>query len=399
VISTFRFGDFELDLGRYELRRNGEVVKTEPRVLEVLNFLIENRARVVPKEELLDTIWRDVHVSESALTTAVRDARRVLGDSSGDPRWIRTVYGRGFRFVGEILRVPNAPAPAPPRAMHSSTSAPAISTRKSIAVLPFTDLSPERDQSHFCDGIAEELINTLTRIPELRVISRALAFDFRADDDLRELGVKLGVEHILRGSVRKEGERLRITVHLVDVKNGHHEWSQRYDRDASDSSFALQEEIAEATTRVLLGVLTERQRNAIKSSPVRINAYEFYLKGHSFFGQKTQPALEAAVGMFEVAVQFDPDYALAYAGLADALVDLFALTKDEAQLQRADAVSRRAVELAPQLAETHLARGHVLSVAKRYREAGAELAVALTISPDASEAAQRLKEIELKAEG
>src|SRR5687768_1739512 len=181
----FRFGDFELDLDRYELRRGGEVVKTEPRVLEVLNFLIEHRARVVPKEELLDTIWRDVHVSESAMTTAIRDARRALGDSSADPRWIRTVYGRGFRFVGEIaltpVAPPVAPSPAPP------PKATPASTRKSIAVLPFADLSPAHDQGHFCDGLAEELINTLTRIHELRVISRAMAFDFRSDDDLRAL--------------------------------------------------------------------------------------------------------------------------------------------------------------------------------------------------------------------
>jgi tetratricopeptide (TPR) repeat protein len=149
---------------------------------------------------------------------------------------------------------------------------------------------------------------------------------------------------------------------------------------------------------VLLGVLTERQRNAIKSTPVHLDAYAFYLKGHTHFGEKTRDALEAAVGMFELAVQFDRDYALAYAGLADALVGLFALTNDATLLARADTASRNAVELAPQLAETHLSRGHVLSVAKRYREAGAELAVALDLSPDASEAAQRLKEIELKAE-
>ena len=142
----YRFGDYELDLGRYELRRNGQVIKTEPRVLEVLNFLIEHSGRVVPKEELLDTIWRDVHVSESALTTAVRDARRALGDSSAEPRWIRTVYGRGFRFVGELTS-PASAAPPPVAAPAPSRPSPA-STRKSIAVLPFADLSPLRDQAH-----------------------------------------------------------------------------------------------------------------------------------------------------------------------------------------------------------------------------------------------------------
>jgi TolB-like protein len=385
----YRVGDFELDLSRYELRRGGAVIKAEPRVLEVLNFLIEHRARVVPKEELLDTIWRDVHVSESAMTTAIRDARRALGDSSAEPRWIRTVYGRGFRFVGEIAEAPAAPAPKPaPKPEQPST-------RKSIAVLPFADLSPARDQGHFCDGLAEELINTLTRIHELRVISRAMAFDFRADDDLRALGEKLGVEHVLRGSVRKDGERLRISVHLVDVLSGHHVLSEKYDRQAGDV-FALQEEIAEHTTRALLGVLTEHHRNAIKSTPVRLDAYEFYVNGHSYLAQKTPAALDSAVRMFETALKFDRDYALAYSGLADALVAKYAENGKATLLQRADAASRRAVELAPQLAETHLCRGHVLSLMKRYPEASAELEIALSISPGGAEAAEMLRELELR---
>ncbi|HYO77222.1 MAG TPA: winged helix-turn-helix domain-containing protein, partial [Thermoanaerobaculia bacterium] len=193
----FRFGEFELELERYELRRAGEVVKTEPRVLEVLDYLIARRERVVPKDELLDAVWRDVHVSESALTTTIRDARKALGDSSGEPRWIRTIYGRGFRFVGDVesAAIEETPAPAAPPVVRD--------TRKSIAILPFADLSPDRDQQHFCDGVAEELINTLTRIDELRVVSRATAFDYRSDDDVRSLGEKLGVAHILRGSVRK----------------------------------------------------------------------------------------------------------------------------------------------------------------------------------------------------
>ncbi len=383
----FRFGEFELDLGRYELRRGNEGVKTEPRVLEVLNFLIENRTRVVPKEELLDTIWRDVHVSESALTTAIRDARRALGDSSAEPRWIRTVYGRGFRFVGEVTAPVTTPPPAPK---------PAPSTRKSIAVLPFADLSPARDQSHFCEGLAEELINTLTRIHELRVISRAMAFDFRSDDDLRALGEKLVIEHVLRGSVRKDGERLRISVHLVDVRNGHHVFSEKYDRQVGDDVFALQEEIAEHTTRALLGVLTDQHRSAIKSTPVRLDAYEFYIKGHTYLAQKTPDALNAAIGMFETALEFDPDYALAYCGLADALVATHANSGNSSYLQRADVASRRAVELAPQLAETHLCRGHVLSLLKRYPEASTELETALSISPGGAEAAEMLRELELR---
>jgi TolB-like protein len=390
----FRFGDFELDLDRYELRRGRAVVKSEPRVLEVLNFLIEQRARVVPKEELLDTIWREVHVSESALTTAIRDARRALGDSSADPKWIRTVYGRGFRFVGDIETTP--PTASVSSAPPPARSQPQASTRKSMAVLPLADLSPKRDQGHLCDGVAEELINTLTRIPELRVISRAAAFDYQADDDLLALGVKLGVEYLLRGSVRSDGggERLRISVHLVDVRNGHHLWSEKYDHPGGEI-FTLQEEIAASTARVLLGVLSERVRKAIQSRPVRLDAYEFYLKGHSYLDQRTPEALDAAARMFEIAVDFDRDYALAYAGLADALAQSYEKSEDAALLQRADVASARAIDLAPQLAETHLCRARVLALLKRYAEASGELEIALSISPGGAEAAEVLRELEL----
>jgi TolB-like protein len=385
----FRFGEFELDLDRYELRRGGEVLKTEPRVLEVLNYLIAQRERVVPKEELHDSIWRDVYVSESALTTTIRDARRALDDSPGDARWIRTIYGRGFRFVGEVVDDRTPVETAPPRPAPPPT---AEARRKSIAVLPFTDLSPAHDQGHFCDGIAEELINTLTRIAELRVVSRASAFDHRADGDLRDLGQKLDVEHVLRGSVRKDGERLRISVHLVDTRSGHHVWSEKYDRQVGDI-FALQEEIAENTARMLLGVLSDRNRNAIKSTPVRLDAYEFYLKGRTYLSHNTTAALEAAMGMFEIALEFDGDYAPAYAGLADALAEMHKLNGDAQFLARADAASRRAVELAPHLAESHVCRGHVLTIEERYREAAAELEIALGISPGSADARERLDDV------
>jgi tetratricopeptide (TPR) repeat protein len=198
--------------------------------------------------------------------------------------------------------------------------------------------------------------------------------------------------------VRKNGERLRISVHLVDVHTGHHVLSEKYDRQVGDDIFALQEEIAETTARALLGVLTERHRNAIKSRPERFDVHEFYIKGHTYLAQKSPAALEAAVKMFETALEFDSDYAPAYSGLADALVARYSLSGDATLLQRADAASQRAVELAPQLAETHLCRGHVLSLLKRYPEAGAELEIALSISPRGAEAAEVLRELELKIE-
>ncbi len=379
----FRFGEFELNLDRYELNNNGVPVKAEPRVLEVLNYLIEHRDRVVPKEELLDKLWPDVHVSESALTTAIRDARRALSDSPTDPRWIRTVYGRGFRFVGS-LEGAAAPSPVAP-----------VPDSKSIAVLPFTDLSPAHDQRHFCDGIAEELINTLTRIQEIRVVSRATAFDFREDDDVRDLGTKLGVGHVLRGSVRKSEDRMRITVHLVDTAKGHHVWSEKYDRQLGDI-FALQEEIANKTARVLLGVMVDRQRDALRSTPVRIDAYEFHLRGRTYLSEATPESFDAAVGMFELAIDFDSEYAPAHAGLADALAELYGIRGDASLRTRAEEASKRAVELAPQLAETHISRGHVLIAEERFDDASKELELAISINPRSAEAYYRLGHLRVR---
>lgn len=375
-MATFRFGRFDLDFDRFELRHNGDVIRAEPRVLELLHYLIQHRERVVPKEELLDKLWRDTHVSESALTSTVRDLRRVLSDSPTSPSWIKTVYGRGFRFVGEAAVVTGAPAATPVATK---------SDRKSIAVLPFTDLSPNRDQGFFCDGMAEELINSLTRIEELRVVSRAVAFDFRNDDDIRALGEKLGVDHVLRGSVRKADDRLRITVHLLDVRRGHHVWSEKYDRKGGDI-FALQDEIAENTVRAILGALTERNRKAVKSTPVRLDVYEFYLKGRTYLSQS---ALDQAIEMFEIAIEFDPSYAPAYAGLADALAEQYATHPYELLRRRASNASRQAVQLAPDLAETHICRANVLALGKHYREASAELELAMSINPRSFEAHYR----------
>jgi TolB-like protein len=389
----FRFGEFELDLDRYELRRNGVAVKAEPRVLEVLNYLLASRDRVVPKEELLDKLWPDVHVSDSALTTAIRDARRALSDSPTDPQWIRTIYGRGFRFVGTVTPE-TKPSPQPAMAPLPPVQQP---QGQSIAVLPFTDLSPAHDQRHFCDGIAEELINTLTRIQDLRVVSRATAFDFREDDDVRVLGTKLGVRHVLRGSVRKSEDRLRITVHLVDTRRGHHLWSEKYDRQVGDI-FSLQEEIAEKTARMLLGVMSEGALTTPLTGTVRIDAYEFHLRGRTHLLEATPESFDKAVGMFELAIDFDSEYAPAHAGLADALAELSVIRNDRELLRRADAAAQRAIELAPGLAETHISRGHVFLVEERYAEASKELELAISINPRSAEAYYRLGHLRVREE-
>ena len=260
-----RFAGYDLDFDRHSLSRGGQELHVEPKVLSVLSYLVRNRDRVVPKEELLDKVWEERHVSESALTRVIRDLRRALDDSSAEPRFIRTIYGKGFVFIAPIEQ-----------AMHPA-EAPA--GRPSVAVLPFADLSAERDQGYFCEGLADEIINALTKVAGLHVLSRKSSSEVGPSTDPGAVGRRLGGAHVLHGSVRKSGARMRVSVHLVEVSTGRNLWSDRYDRDAGDI-FAVQEDIAERSATALLGVLGEGEQAAIHRRPrAELEAWELYLKG------------------------------------------------------------------------------------------------------------------------
>lgn len=362
-----RFAGYTLDSDRHLLSRGGEELRAEPKVLSVLSYLVRHRDRVVPKEELLDELWEERHVSESALTRVIRDLRRLLGDSSSEPRFIRTVYGKGFLFVADV----ETPAPAAPAA-----------SPKSIAVLPFADLSAERDQGWFCEGLADEIINALTKVAGLEVLSRKSSSEAVRNGDPDTAGRRLGVAHVLEGSVRKSGARMRVSVHLVDVATGRNVWSDRYDRDAGDV-FAVQEDIAERAATALLGVLGESEQAAIHRRPrADLAAWELYLKGRQLYYQEVRRSIEAARQLYAQAVGIQPSFALAWCGIADALADLYLYhERDEAFRAGAAEASARAVELDPSLAEAHTSRGQALVISGRFDEAIDEFETAIALDP------------------
>jgi TolB-like protein/Tfp pilus assembly protein PilF len=259
---------------------------------------------------------------------------------------------------------------------------------RSIAVLPFADMSPAKDQDYFCEGLAEELIHALTKIPQLRVASRTASFQFRGrGEDLAAAADQLRVEAILEGSVRKAGDRLRVSVQLVNAADGFHLWSERYDRDMSDV-FAIQDDITEKVVAALSLVLTERERRAMARPQTRqIDAYDLYLRGRQVHYRGSSRNQRAAIALFEKAVAVDPDYALAYAGIADASVMIYMYHGSHAEdLDRAEAASLRALQLAPQSAECHASRGFAASAAKLYDEAEREFGTALALDPNQFEA-------------
>jgi len=259
---------------------------------------------------------------------------------------------------------------------------------KSIAVLAFSDMSPQHDQDFFCEGIAEEIINALSKVQALRVASRTSSFAFKGkSEDISEIGRKLKVATVLEGSVRKAGDRLRVTAQLVNVADGYHLWSERFDRQLEDV-FAIQDEIAGNIVKALRLVLSEDEKRAIEKSPtVNVQAYEYYLRGRQYFHQWSRTSIQYARRMFERAIEIEPDYALAYTGIADCCAFLYMYWDgSKSNLDGADAASRRALELDPTLAAAHASRGFALSLSKRYGEARTAFERALQLDPKLFEA-------------
>jgi serine/threonine protein kinase/Flp pilus assembly protein TadD len=259
---------------------------------------------------------------------------------------------------------------------------------KSIAVLPFVNMSADPENEYFTDGIAEEIINALSKLESLRVASRTSSFAFKGKNrDISEIGATLRVGTVLEGSVRKAGTTLRVTAQLINTADGYHLWSERYDRQLADV-FAIQDEIAESIVRALRVVLSEDEKRAIgTAAPANIEAYDYYLRGRQYFHQFRRPGIQFARRMFERAMDIDPGYALAYAGAADCCSFLYMYwDASKSNLDGADAYSTKAVALGPDLADAHASRGFAVSLRKQYDEARREFETALQLNPRSYEA-------------
>ena len=260
--------------------------------------------------------------------------------------------------------------------------------KPSIAVLPFADMSPKKDQEYFCEGIAEELISGLTKIDDLDVVSRTSAFKYKDSAlDIREIGRQLNVETVLEGSVRKADDKLRITAQLIGVADGFHLWSGRYDREMKDI-FAIQDEISQSIVQALKLTLTPEEKQSIQAPATRdVRAYDYYLRGRRFYYQFNRKGIELALEMFTLAIKHDPEYGLAYAGIADCCAFLFLYAeRSKESLQRADETSLKALELDLDLAQAHASRGQVLSLSQKHKDAEAEFKTAIRLGPRLFEA-------------
>jgi serine/threonine protein kinase/Flp pilus assembly protein TadD len=259
---------------------------------------------------------------------------------------------------------------------------------KSIAVLPFVNMSADPENEYFSDGIAEEIINALSKVQALQVAARTSAFAFKGkNEDIGAIGRKLKVATVLEGSVRKAGNKLRVTAQLINVADGYQLWSERYDRQLEDV-FAIQDEIAGNIVKALRVVLSEDEKRAIERAPTEnVQAYEYYLRGRQYFHQFRRTGMQSARRMFERAIEVDPRFALAHAGLADCCAFLYMYWDgSKANLDGADSASRKALELDPELAEAHASRGFALALNRQYQEARPEFETAIRLNPKLYEA-------------
>jgi adenylate cyclase len=288
----------------------------------------------------------------------------------------------------------DGPASAEPAAdsavePEASGSAPARRDgERSIAVLPFVNMSGDAENEYFSDGVAEEILNLLTRLPQLRVSSRSSSFAYKGEQvNVKQVAEDLGVGTLLAGSVRRAGDRVRISAQLVDATTDSQLWSETYDREMKDV-FAIQDDIAQSIVDALKVTLTPRDRRALQYVATSdAKAYDYYLRGRKFFYTMTKRAFHHAVKMYRQAIAEDPSYALAYAGIADAHSFLYMYgDSTPANAGKAQEASNRAVELDPDSAEAHASRGIALSISKRYDEAREEFETSIRLNPKLFEA-------------
>ena len=386
-IAVYRFGPFELDAAEYRLLRDGVEVPLQLKAFETLCILVERAGRLLTKDELLRQLWPGTIVEENNLNKNISHLRKALGECPSGLSYIETVPRVGYRFAAEVEQV-SAAGPTLVMAAEPPSAPPAPPRRKSVAVLYFENLSGDRQDEYFRDGMTEDVITELEKIRELRLIPRTSMLAFRDKPaPITQVGDQLCADFVMEGSVRRAGDRLRITARLAETSSGHSVWAERYDRRLEDV-FAIQDEIAQSIAVALRVVLTEKEKHEIERVPTsNIQAYDYYLRGRQFLYQLRCPSLEFARQMFARAIVIDPNYARAYAGVADCSSFLYMwFDGSQDNLCEALSASRRAVELDPESPVTHASLGLALFLGRDYVAAQDEFETALGLCNELFEA-------------
>ncbi|WP_395712214.1 winged helix-turn-helix domain-containing tetratricopeptide repeat protein [Reyranella sp.] len=384
----FHFSDHVLDIVRRELTRGAERLEIEPQVFDLLAFLVQNRDRVVSKDDLIAAIWQGRVVSESTLTSRINAARKAVGDNGQDQRLIRTLARKGFRFVGVVAEsAESVPAPATSVSVFAAAAAPAHPApldRPGIAVLPFVNMSGEPEQEYFSDGISEDVITALSRLRWVYVIARNSSFVYKDRAvHLARIGSELGVGYVVQGSVRKAGDRVRITAQLNAVATGSHIWAERYDRALADV-FAVQDEISQAIVAAIEPQLyAAESSHARRSTPDSLDAWDLVMRALTHYWRVTRQDNVVAQALLEKAISIDPNYGQALGVLATshAFTAHMGWEDMDTGMAIAERAARAAIRADAEDAWAHNALGHALLFARRFDDCLAEFELSLQLNP------------------
>jgi serine/threonine-protein kinase len=353
--SDLQVGEWHVQPALNQIRHADTVRHLEPQLINLLVFLASHDGRVVSKDQIIENVWQGRFIAEATLTRSIADLRRALGDNTQNPHYIETIAKRGYRLVAPVAEVPSRVTEVgdPAALAVGRARTPAAPPEPSLVVLPFSNFDAESDR-YFCEGLTEEVINALTRIPELRVISRTSAFAAHArGGDIADIGRSLGVTHAIEGSVRRSDRRIRVTAQLVRVSDHCHIWSERYDRNVDDV-FAIQDDIAGAIARRLELTLPRLFRPGSAPTANR-DAYDRFIEGRHHFLRGTADSLERARVCFAEAVKLDPHFALAHDALSELYwyLGFYGMRVPKDAFASAVWESLRALEIDEQRAESH----------------------------------------------
>ena len=388
----FLFTDHTLDTDRRELRRAGEAIDVEPQVLDVLIYLVENRERVVSKDDLIASVWEGRIVSDATMSSRIYAARKALGDTGQGQKLIRTFARKGHRFIGAVRTQPKdderaATATGPPSDEHRERSRPTspISDRPAIAVLPFVNMSGDPEQEYFSDGICEDLITALSKLRWFLVIARNSSFAYKGKFvNIKQVAEELGVGYVIEGSVRKSGERVRITAQLNDVATGSHVWAERYDRRLADV-FAVQDEITEAIVASIEPQLYAAEHlHCRRNTPESLDAWGLVMRALSHFWRLTPQDNVVSQALLEKAITIDPNYGQALGVLASSHVmsAYMGWTDGATAIPIAERAALAAIRADSDDPWARHALGCVHLISRRFDDALAELELTLSLNPN-----------------
>ena len=309
----YQFNQITLDTAQYRLSLSGKPVAVEPQVFDLLTYLVEHKDRVVTRDELLENLWKGKIVTDSALGARLKAARKAVGDSGSRQQVIKTIHGRGYQFVSPVTEVDENYGKAEQADSNISKSDRTSESIPSIAVLPFQNMSGDPEQEHIADGMSEEIISALSRVPGLIVIARNSTFVYKDRAvDVRQVGRDLSVNHVLEGSIRKMGDHLRITAQLVDARSGDHLWAQRFDRNLNDI-FAVQDEISHNIVVELHNKLVAGEYSRlIAKGTNNIEAWELVMRAAPLIEVHIRDDAMVAKELLDRAIKLDKDYAAAW---------------------------------------------------------------------------------------